>query len=380
MAPAGGVLKQIQKTELSACGQAASFLQSDFWGAFKARFGWEALAFNLEWGSGLGGQGLGISSLLVLRRRLAAGFSIAYIPWGPELPELDLPPDSPAYDEFRASALKELALALKDLLPSDTAFIRFDPPWFIEGLGTAPPPKIPPPFVRAGADIQAPDTVLVNLSQPMDEILAQMKPKWRYNAKLAIKKGVALRRAGEDPKLRTEASQRADEITAFYGLLKETARRDGIAIHNIEYYRDIIESSSAGDSGVDTRLYLAEHEGDLLAGLVSLFRGNEAVYLYGASADKKRYLMAPYALQLKVMEDAQAAGCREYDLFGIPPNNDPAHPMAGLYRFKTGFGGKIIHRPGSWDFPCRPLVYRLFRFAEALRKKLRTMKKRSANQ
>jgi lipid II:glycine glycyltransferase (peptidoglycan interpeptide bridge formation enzyme) len=52
--------------------------------------------------------------------------------------------------------------------------------------------------------------------------------------------------------------------------------------------------------------------------------------------------------------------------------------MAGLYRFKTGFGGKIIHRPGSLDFPYNGLFYALFRFAEAARKKLRDMKKNRA--
>ena len=109
---------------------------------------------------------------------------------------------------------------------------------------------------------------------------------------------------------------------------------------------------------------------------MTLFRGREAVYLYGASSDKKRGLMAPYALQVKAMEEAKAAGCEEYDLFGIPPDEDPSHPMAGLYRFKTGFGGRIIHSPGSWDYPCRSVFYRLFRFAEALRRRVRILKKR----
>jgi len=77
------------------------------------------------------------------------------------------------------------------------------------------------------------------------------------------------------------------------------------------------------------------------------------------------------------MQDAKEAGCRFYDLFGIPPNDDPDHPMAGLYRFKTGFGGRIIHRPGSWDYPYKKAVYALFNFAEALRKKLRDRKKKS---
>ncbi|MCL2068259.1 MAG: peptidoglycan bridge formation glycyltransferase FemA/FemB family protein, partial [Treponema sp.] len=74
--------------------------------------------------------------------------------------------------------------------------------------------------------------------------------------------------------------------------------------------------------------------------------------------------------------DAKEAGCIYYDLFGIPPDDNPTHPMAGLYRFKTGFGGQIIHRPGSWDFPYKPAIYCLFNIAEALRKKIRDKKKR----
>ena len=360
----------IRRAELSACKEAAAFLQSDFWGAFKARFGWEALAFRVDFKNYTANQHeparateshqststCGSSTLLVLRRSLAAGFSLAYIPWGPQLP-----PDFPADDILRGEALKDLALALKAHLPPGTAFIRFDPPWHSEGPD-ALPPQIPPPLVRAGADIQAPDTVIVDLNQPMEAILARMKPKWRYNARLALKKGVTVRGAG------------AEEIDVFYNLLKETAVRDGIAIHNLEYYKTLL---AAKDKDIDTRLYLAEHEGEPLAGIVTLFfKGREALYLYGASSDKKRNLMAPYALQVKAMEDAHAAGCTEYDLFGIPPNADPAHPMAGLYLFKTGFGGRIIHRPGSWDFPCRPLIYRLFRCAEALRKALRDLKKK----
>jgi lipid II:glycine glycyltransferase (peptidoglycan interpeptide bridge formation enzyme) len=75
------------------------------------------------------------------------------------------------------------------------------------------------------------------------------------------------------------------------------------------------------------------------------------------------------------MEEAQAAGCREYDLFGIPPRDDPAHPMAGLYRFKTNFGGAVIHRCGSWDYPYRSVVTGLFNAAWKMRKQLRGAKK-----
>jgi lipid II:glycine glycyltransferase (peptidoglycan interpeptide bridge formation enzyme) len=85
--------------------------------------------------------------------------------------------------------------------------------------------------------------------------------------------------------------------------------------------------------------------------------------------------MPAYALQWHAVCDAKSAGCFYYDFFGIPPSDDPGHPMAGLYRFKTGFGGKILHRSGSWDYAYKPLVTRFFRFAEAARKNVRSVRK-----
>jgi lipid II:glycine glycyltransferase (peptidoglycan interpeptide bridge formation enzyme) len=342
---------------LDQCGQAASFLQSAFWGRFKARFGWEPRAFLAEWAAG-GDAAPVRTPLLVLTRPLICGVGFAYVPGGP-----DLPPAFPAEDAARTQVLAELARALRRYLPRSTAFIRFDPPWYsVEAEGT-PMPLIGKPFSRAAADVQPPDTVLIDLSQSEESLLAAMKEKWRYNIRLSARKGVAVREAGEAG------------LDVFYRLFEETAKRDGLAIHSRDYYAALF--ALAGEqAGVDIRLYIAAHEGEDLAAIITLFRGAEAVYLYGASSNSKRNLMAPYLLQWTAMKDAGASGCGHYDLFGIPPNDDPSHPMAGLYRFKTGFGGAIIHRSGSWDFACRPVIKALFTLAEGLRKKFRTAKKR----
>jgi len=330
--------------ELSFCEGADSFLQSDLWGRFKGRFGWEARAFSVEWSQGCS------RPLLALSRRVAPLLSMTYIPWGPELPA-----DFPNDPNLRAAATAELASALRPFLHS--AFIRFDPPWFDpDGKSLLLPGG---KFRRAGADIQPPDTVLVDLTPPLDEILAAMKPKCRYNIGLAEKRGVIV-------------CEQESNIEVFYKLLKETALRDGISVHNIEYYRALLEECRGeGGQTVPTqlRLYTARHENDDIAAVMALFRGKQATYLYGASSNIKRNLMAPYALQWKAMQDAKAFGCTTYDLFGIPPDENPDHPMAGLYRFKTGFGGKIVHRPGSWDYPCKPVLHALFKNAEILRKK-----------
>jgi len=348
-----GFLKELTKTDLSVCDKAASFLQSGFWGSFKAQFGWETFAFRAVWKNETSQHEE--KTLLVLRRRLAPAFALAYVPWGPELPDT-IP--------FQAAALEELAKCLKEKLPKDTVFIRFDPPWL---FGNNDQPAMFPPFIRAEADIQPPDSVILDLTQPMDSIIKNMKPKWRYNYKLALKKGVKIKQAEKK------------EIAIFYKLLKETSERDKIAIHGFDYYKALFESNwqkNENPSNIpEIRLYLAEHEGDMLAGIVTLFRASEAVYLYGASSDNKRNFMPAYALQLKAIEDAKKYGCKNYDFFGIPPIYDPDHPMAGLYLFKTGFGGNIIHRPGSWDYPYHIVIYRIFRFAENLKIKIKKLKK-----
>jgi lipid II:glycine glycyltransferase (peptidoglycan interpeptide bridge formation enzyme) len=352
---------QITIADLAACENADSFLQSSMWGRFKSRFGWQAHAFIADWEHG------GAKPLLVLSRRMVPGLGMAYIPWGPELPA-DFPDDP----SLKAEALTALARALRPLLPRNTVFIRFDPPWNGEWGMYAP-------LTRASADIQPPDTVLIDLNLSPDDILTAMKPKWRYNIGLAKKHNIVV------------SCNYIQNIDIFYKLLTETASRDGIAIHSIKYYRALFEECKGtqttllpqcGDAApplptpYSLNLYTAAHENDILAAIVVLFRGKAATYMYGASTNVKRNLMAPYALQWKAMQDARAYGCTVYDLFGIPPNKDPDHPMAGLYRFKTGFGGRIIHRPGSWDYPCKAILYALFRYAEHLRKKIRDRRKR----
>jgi len=349
-----GFISSITDAEIEVCENAPSFLQSCMWAEFKSRFGWTSRAFLVNW------ENYGNVPLLTLSRRFTAalGFSFTYIPWGPHLPA-----EFSAQD--RGKILSELAEKLKPLLGSNCIFIRFDPPWLTEkdedACFTASSLK------RAAAAVQAPDTVIVNLSSSRDEILSQMKPKGRYNILLSAKKDVQVRCTG------------AQELELFYNLLKETAARDGIAVHSFDYYKTLFEiCADQGRNGknIQIRLYTASHENDTVAAIMVLFYGKYAVYLYGASSNIKRNLMAPHALQWKAMQDGKEAGCLYYDLFGIPPNDDPNHPMYGLYRFKTGFGGQIIHRPGSWDYPYKKTFYALFNLAESLRKKMRDLKKK----
>jgi len=347
---------------------AEGFLQSTFWGDFKASFGWRPRRFGLRL-RGEGGAWGPDGQLLVLERGLAPGLSFAYVPHGPEL---EVPP------ELRSQFLADLVRALRPALSPLCLFLRFDPPWHeierrvpVEGeggdaVGTAGVPEskaawtrpfLSPPFRRAAVDIQPPDTVLLDLRASEEVLLERMKPKWRYNIRLAAKKGVAVAEGG------------AGELPIFYSLYRETAERDRIALHPESYYERLfaLAAGAAQSPRADLRLWVARHQGQALAAIVTLFRGERATYLYGASGSAKRSLMPAYALQWEAIKAAKAAGCAVYDFYGIPPSDDTAHPMAGLYRFKTGFGGDVAHRAGSWDYPLRPGAWAAFRAVEAAR-------------
>jgi lipid II:glycine glycyltransferase (peptidoglycan interpeptide bridge formation enzyme) len=328
-------------------------MQCRFWGDFKSRFGWTSYRFRLE-------DEPGQPSVLVLLRSMRFGLSFAYVPHGP---------DCERGESERGRFLAELSENLKVVLPKTCMFIRYDPPWYVVEQAREETdvrdsdsvrPLIGSPLLRAASDIQVPDTVLIDLTPSEEDILAAMKPKWRYNIRLAAKKAVEVSCHG------------ADAVSEFYRLYRETAARDRIALHPEAYYRRLFEvvdeyRARGDEDALDLRLWIARKDGVALAAIITLFRADEAVYLYGASSNEGRECMPAYALQWEAMRAAKSFGCARYDLFGIPPSADPAHPMAGLYRFKTGFGGRIIHRAGSWDYPLKQLPYFAFRKAEGLR-------------
>ena len=359
--PNTGVLKNLRRVDLSLCDEANSFLQSGFWGRFKSRFGWEAHSFCLDWVINKDETLYETKTLLLLRRKFLPGFSMIYIPWGPELPASF--PDS----DYEA-AITELSLVLKENLPKDTVFLRFDLPW----LSCDKPFFFSSRLKRSLVDIQVPDTVILDLTQPIESLKLKMKAKWRYNAGLAIKKGVKVKLSG------------VQNIDTFYKLLEITSSRDGLFIHEINYYKTIFECLSKTilsipeifKTKIDLRLYIAEFEENPLACIIILLWKKEAIYLYGASSNENRNLMASYALQMKAIEDAKEFGCETYDLFGIPPEDNPSNPMSGLYLFKTGFGGSIYHRPGCYDYPCKNFLYFLYQKIEFLRKKIMNFKKK----
>jgi len=184
------------------------------------------------------------------------------------------------------------------------------------------------------------------------ELLKGMNQLWRRNIKRAEKEGVEVT-AVRGPQI-TE-----DELRAFHDLYVHTAERDHFTPRPLGYFRTMVDAMAAEDPARIT-LFLARHEGDLVAATTLVRVGAHAWYSYGASSTEKREVRGSNALQWAMMRDALAAGCDVYDLRGITPTLSADDPHVGLIQFKAGTGGRAVEYVGEWDLPLRSLIYKAF--------------------
>ena len=365
-------IKEVYSTK-----NASSFLQSDFWARFKEKHGWAPHHLCVEYQDE---ESENTFYFTLLTRCLGASFFIGYVPMFPNILK-----EKDSYSELLTSITKAFYKQFKSTL----IFIRFDIDLDFKvdnALGEASHTDMAKRpcillkktnnfyLAKAKTDIQPPDTVILDLTLTDDELLSQFKSKWRYNIRLSQKKGCIVKNLEMNSEEEIEKG-----ITLFYDLYKTTSARDGIAIHSKNYYKDLfIIASNYPD--VSVHLYVAYYNEEPLGAIITMFYENEATYLYGASSNEKRNLMPTYLLQWQAILDAKGWGAKVYDFYGIPPLDDPHHPMAGLYRFKTGFGGLIVHKIGSIDVYKSHILYKLYSIIEDLRslyfKKIKKLFKR----
>jgi lipid II:glycine glycyltransferase (peptidoglycan interpeptide bridge formation enzyme) len=198
------------------------------------------------------------------------------------------------------------------------------------------------------------NTLVLDISRAEDKILAEMKPKWRYNINLANRKGIEVRE-GKGTK----------DIKIFYELTKEMEKRGGYTGHEYEYYEKMYETLTKGDI---LKIFIAEYEGKPLAAILVSYFGHVATYLHGASGNEKRELMPTYALQWAAIQEAKNRNCRLYDFWGIAPEGASNHSWAGVTRFKKGFGGQEIRFGGAYDMAFDGKYYKLLSTANRFRK------------
>ncbi len=341
-----------------------SFLQTPAWAAVKSEWQSESLG----WFDAAGTQ---IGAGLVLYRQLPRiKRYLAYLPEGPVIDWADEDIGdwlTPLADHlkrqgafgvrigaplvarrWRSETIKaaiaddrvgRLSQAMPDVVDHDASRLRNQ----LRELGWRPPPD------EDGFAAGQPRFVfqLPIGGKTSAELLTGMNQLWRRNIKKADKSGVTVERGD------------VGDLPEFHALYVETAERDGFTARPLSYFETMFAALQDEDPD-RIRLYLARHDGDLVAATTWVRVGEHAWYTYGASSTAKREVRGSNATQWRMMTDALAAGASVYDLRGITEGLEADDPHLGLIQFKVGTGGEAVEYVGEWDLPLNAILYAAF--------------------
>jgi len=231
-------------------------------------------------------------------------------------------------------------------------------------------------IVKAPHDVQPKEIFVADLEKSEEELLSGMKPKTRYNIRLAEKKGVVVKAISNFQSPISNEVPNPDiknpkyYIDNFIRLVDITAKRDGIVTHPESYYRRMFEMIPAEN----LKLYAAEFQGKIIAMNLMIFFGDTATYLHGASDNEHRNAMAPFLLQWQAILDAKKSGLKKYDFGGVETavdNNQAGtgKKWEGITRFKTGFSmsTRPVVFPGSYDIILNSWKYNIYRWLQKMK-------------
>jgi lipid II:glycine glycyltransferase (peptidoglycan interpeptide bridge formation enzyme) len=297
------------------------FMQSSWWVEFRNYCGFENFGITLMDGNEFAG------GAVVLKLSYAEGHCFYYIQDGPVLPR------DPLVAEEIFQVVLDTLEERRETEAETVSHLRIEPRWtslpgFVSGFRPVAP--------LADHYLEARDTRCIDLRPSETEILAQMKPKGRYNIGVARRHGVSII---ED----TSAQGLAD----FLNIYEETAARQGMKAKPPDYFHTLGSLFSPSHHG---SLFFAEYQGMRLAAALVVYFGSRATYFFGGSREVHRQVMAPYLLHFEIMRKAKALGHEWYDLWGIAPPNQPDHPWKDFTTFKSKFGGVELHLVPTLDY------------------------------
>lgn len=291
-----------------------SFLQSWSWGNFKATQKKSVVRYGIFDNESLVGT-------VQLFRTIVPHLSGYYLysPYGPVLNNTD--------------DIAELISEIKKDFP-DAWFIRLESK---AGL---------PISGETTVHIQPGKTLVTNLVQSTEQLLAGMDQKTRYNIKVANKHGVSV---SND----TKSNEQAVE------LLTKTSHRQEFHSHKSNYYSGMLDfflGNSPNDSFV--QLYCAVYNSEVIASAIFIDHGNTRTYLFGGSSDNNKNVMAPYALHWQAIQDAKENGLTQYDWWGI---ETATGKTPGFVKFKLKWGGHEVLYPKAIDLVQNRFWYSIYK-------------------
>jgi peptidoglycan pentaglycine glycine transferase (the first glycine) len=304
---------------------AGHHLQSSLWGQLKAKFGWEVIRILVEEENQI------VGGAQILTRQLPIWGGMGYISKGPVVAPGRADVMKRLFDYIEQTA-QDRRMIILSIQPSADDYI------YMQSLQECQ-------FQPSSFYIVPNTTVLVDLRQSDDEILAQMRKSTRYSVRLASRKGITVREGNET------------DLHLFFKWAQADAARDpSYTIYDLSYYQEAWRQFAPHDK---MKVLVAYYGDQPLGVTIVLSLGNWGVYKWGSSSGSHRKKMPNHLLQWEAIRWCKEKGCRYYDLGGITPSvaeriarGETIKPTdssgAGIAYFKMGFG-QLFTFPGSYD-------------------------------
>lgn len=318
-------------------------LQSWEWGEIKTQYGWSVSRFI--W-SNKNKKTIAAAQLLqrdVRLLKIGPVMKVLYIPRGPLMDWEDA--------DLRKLVLNDLFEYSKS---THSIFIKIDPEVLTikdvkDSLSQERNPIIKDlqnlGWRFSSEQIQFRNSFWLDLKPTEEDLLSSMKQKTRYNIRLAERKGIQVRGANES------------DYSMLYDLYAQTSIRDGFIIRPKKYYFTVWKLLFENNKACGL---IAEFDRIPIAAIILFYFGNKGWYFYGMSSDQHRDKMPNYLLQWEAIKQIKQLGCTVYDLWGAPDTSHEDDKMWGVYRFKQGLRGELIHTIGAWDLQINRLNYLIY--------------------
>ena len=199
-----------------------------------------------------------------------------------------------------------------------------------------------------------PYTALIDLWKTLDEILAEMKPKGRYNIKVAQKKWLVAE----------SVEKTSENIKIFYDLMRETTARDHFSGNSLSYYEKFLEIIP------NSELIFVKSENTVVSAGIFVFSQENSIYYYWASTSDKQFrnMMGPYLMQFFAIQKAKDFGSKWYDFLGVATPWEENSPLAWVTDFKSKFTSDFREVSRSYLYVTKPFLYQVFQILRKIKK------------
>ncbi len=195
-------------------------------------------------------------------------------------------------------------------------------------------------FWNSPRDVARIDLTAINTPQEYFDVLPK---ETRAHVRNARRRGVTI-----------EVATTKTELKQFYGMFRQFSIERNFMVRDYVYQERLWDTYVRQGMG---RLLVAKYQGKVVGGCIDLLFAGKCLGMHGGSLGDYRSLGIDDACNVEAIMWAKGKGCSWYSFRGLG-----SRPTQEAYKRK--FMTQVVSLVGYYDLPFKPMLYRLFYWAE----------------